>query len=61
MNIMKNTDFVTENFRELSCDEKFNCTGGGFAYDVGRFIRFSIIAGGGVHMAILDACLVQCK
>ena len=58
---MKNIDYQPQDFRELSGDEKFACTGGGFAYDVGRYIRFSIICGGGngIHMAILDACLVQ--
>ena len=62
MNIMKNTDFITENFREMSGDEKFACTGGGFAYDVGRFIRFAIISGPSglfVPCALLDACAVQ--
>lgn len=61
---MKNIDYQPQYFRELSGDEKFACTGGGFAYDVGRFIRFSIISGPSglfAPYAIFDACLVQCK
>ena len=60
---MKNKNFLPQDFRELTGEENFACTGGGFAYDVGRFIRFSIISGPSglfTPCAILDACAVQC-
>jgi hypothetical protein len=56
---MKNPVFQTENFRQISDKEAFDCTGGGFAYDVGRLLRFVGIAQGGdmgLASAIADAC-----
>lgn len=59
---MKNFDFQSHDFRDMTLEENHSCSGGGFAYDVGRFIRFSIISmGGGVNtaMAIADAVAAQ--
>ena len=59
---MKKTDSIPDNFRELSPREKYTYTGGGFAYDVGRFIRFVIIAGPNGQFtpaAIIDAAANQ--
>ena len=43
-------DSQLHDFRDLTTDETYACNGGGFAFDVGRFIRFSIISfGGGVN------------
>ena len=59
---MKNIDFNENEFRELTCDESFICKGGGFAYDVGRFLRFVIICGpgtAGIGNAIADAVVTQ--
>ncbi len=55
---MKNFDLQTDNFRELTSREKHNCSGGGFAYDIGRLIRFIIISGPSgqfTPMAVVDA------
>jgi hypothetical protein len=51
-------------FRELRHEECLRYTGGGFAYDAGRFIRFIVIsAGGGINTAyaIADAVATQFK
>jgi len=49
---MKSSEFQPNDFRDLTQDESHSCNGGGFAFDVGRFIRFSIISiGGGVNIA----------
>ncbi|MCK4745822.1 MAG: hypothetical protein KAT15_02255 [Bacteroidales bacterium] len=59
---MKKTDFMSQDFRELTAEENFKCTGGGFAYDVGRFLRFVGIAGPFGQFtpsALADAILVQ--
>lgn len=37
---MKKKDFLPQEYRELTGEESFECNGGGFAYDVGRLIRF---------------------
>jgi hypothetical protein len=42
---MKNHNLQTDAFRELTEEEKYSLNGGGFAYDVGRLIRFIIKAG----------------
>ncbi|MFC2116222.1 hypothetical protein ACFLTU_07085 [Bacteroidota bacterium] len=55
---MKNTDFHSKDFRDLTAEESISCNGGGFAYDAGRFIRFAIICGpglAGIGNAIGDA------
>ena len=51
------------NLNELSADELTNTLGGGFAFDVGRAIRFLTITasyggacGVGTGMAIIDFC-----
>ncbi len=57
---MKKTDFKHGIFREMTEDENFASRGGGFAYDVGRFLRFVCIAGPRgefTPMAIIDACV----
>ncbi len=49
---MKNFEFQLHDFRDLTEEENQCCTGGGFAYDVGRFIRFiTLSAGGGIIIA----------
>lgn len=61
---MKKKENLPAHFRDLSPDEILNCNGGGFAYDVGRLIRFAIISGPNgqwTPAAILDACAVQCQ
>lgn len=61
---MRKKNFQPSKFRDLTSEEILNCTGGGFAYDVGRFIRFAIISGPSgqwTPAAILDACAVQCQ
>lgn len=61
---MKQTLSQTQIFRELTSAEKYALSGGGFAYDAGRFIRFVCIAGPNgqwTPMAILDACAVACQ
>ena len=61
---MKNSDFQSQEFRDLTMEENYAYSGGGFAYDAGRFLRFMVIsAGGGVNlaMAIADAAMVQTK
>jgi len=35
-----------ENFRLLSTEQLLEVNGGGFAYDVGRFIRYLALGGG---------------
>jgi hypothetical protein len=55
---MKKNDLQPEHFRDLTEGENYSCTGGGFAYDVGRLIRFVIIAGPSgqwAPAAVLDA------
>ena len=59
---MKKTNFLPQDFRELRDEEYLACTGGGFAYDVGRFLRFVSIAGPFgtfAPAAILDALVVN--
>ncbi len=61
---MKIYESQLNDFRDLTTDETYACNGGGFAFDVGRFIRFNIIAfGGGVNlaMAIGDAAANHVK
>jgi hypothetical protein len=56
---MKNYDLQFENFCELSAEERIASFGGGFAYDVGRALRFIFITGpngAGAGDAIGDAC-----
>jgi len=57
---MKKSDFTEQHFQDLSTEEKFNYSGGGFAYDVGRLLRFLAIAGPWgqfTPMAVTDAVL----
>jgi hypothetical protein len=54
---MKKQIIQPEGFRDLTNDENQLYTGGGFAFDAGRFIRFALIAGPmGVFtpMAVVD-------
>ena len=54
---MKETDFLPQEYRELTCEESFGCNGGGFAYDVGRLLRFMVLCspnGSGVLCAVND-------
>ena len=54
---MKNLNFQSEKFRQMSYEEAYSCTGGGFAYDAGRFLRFAAICGpgyAGVGGAMID-------
>ena len=49
---MKISDSQLHDFKDLTIDESYACNGGGFAFDAGRFIRFSIISfGGGVNIS----------
>lgn len=54
---MKNNEISEQNFRELTISECYQSSGGGFAYDVGRLLRFVTISHGvtGVPGAVLDA------
>lgn len=55
---MKNSEFQLRDFTSLTEEENQCCTGGGFAYDVGRAIRFiALSAPGGIFVAngIYDA------
>ena len=57
---MKNFDFQSHDFRDMTREESHAYTGGGFAFDVGRFIRFMVLsAPGGIWVAngIYDAAL----
>ena len=59
---MKNLDIQSQGFRELSTEEQQIYSGGGFAYDVGRLIRFLVIGAGGMGgpaNAIGDAAYVS--
>ena len=55
---MEKTKFSSLSFKDLSIDESATIIGGtGFAYDVGRSIRFLVISAQGAHgpaMAIAD-------
>ncbi len=42
---MKKKALQVEHFRDLDDREVFHYTGGSFAFDVGRLIRFVILAG----------------
>ena len=57
---MKIYEFQLQDFRDMTEEENHHCTGGGFAYDVGRAIRFiALSAPGGIFIAngIYDAVL----
>jgi hypothetical protein len=57
---MKMKDLQTKHFRDLTAPEMCSCNGGSFAYDVGRLIRFVILAGPQgqfTPMAFTDAVL----
>ena len=60
--IMIETEMHIPKFRELSTGEETSLSGGGFAYDAGRVIRFLAIAGpSGSHapMAVFDWIVVN--
>ena len=54
---MKTTTIIPDGFRELSMEVSSEIHGGGFAYDVGRFLRFGGLALSPITapMAIIDA------
>jgi len=59
---MKKLDIQSHDFRELSAEEQQIYSGGGFAYDAGRFLRLIVIAAGGMGgpaRAIGDAVYVS--
>jgi hypothetical protein len=54
---MKNLDFQSTCFRQLTTGECQEFSGGGFAFDAGRFLRFLAISGGtvtGTPWAVMD-------
>jgi hypothetical protein len=54
---MKKSLMIPDGFNELSIESSSELYGGGFAYDVGRFLRFGGLATSPITapMAILDA------
>jgi hypothetical protein len=54
---MKKVDIQSDGFRRLTMEEQQEYTGGGFAYDVGRLLRFVAISGPNgqfTPMAVMD-------
>ena len=44
-----------ENLKEMTRDQLLDMNGGGFAYDVGRILRFIGLSGGGSPIGIANA------
>jgi hypothetical protein len=46
-----------ENFKEMTPEQLLDTNGGGFAYDVGRVLRFIGLSGGGSPIGIANALI----
>ncbi|MEN8202274.1 MAG: hypothetical protein ABFS28_06740 [Bacteroidota bacterium] len=46
-----------QNFSPLTSDQLMEVNGGGFAYDLGRIIRFIGLSGGGSPIGVTNAIL----